>query len=47
VEKDGNPFRLFSSIIGHCRNGKTLDEWAFEVEWSDGGTTWIELKTMK
>jgi hypothetical protein len=26
---------------------KTLSGWAFEVEWCDGGTAWIELKTMK
>jgi hypothetical protein len=26
---------------------KTLSGWALEVEWRDGGTVWIELKTMK
>jgi hypothetical protein len=26
---------------------KTLSRWAFEVEWSDGRTTWIGLKNMK
>jgi hypothetical protein len=26
---------------------KTLAGWALEVEWRDGGTSWIELKTMK
>jgi hypothetical protein len=26
---------------------KTLSGWALEVEWRDGGTAWIELKTMK
>jgi hypothetical protein len=26
---------------------KTLSGWALEVEWCDGGTAWIELKTMK
>jgi hypothetical protein len=25
---------------------KTLSGWALEVEWRDGGTPWIELKTM-
>jgi hypothetical protein len=26
---------------------KTLAGWALEVEWCDGGTSWIELKIMK
>jgi hypothetical protein len=26
---------------------KTLSGWTLEVEWRDGGTAWIELKTMK
>jgi hypothetical protein len=26
---------------------KTLAGWALEVEWRDGGTVWIELKTTK
>jgi hypothetical protein len=26
---------------------KTISGWALEVEWRDGGTAWIELKTMK
>jgi hypothetical protein len=26
---------------------KTLAGWALEVKWRDGGTAWIELKTMK
>jgi hypothetical protein len=26
---------------------KTLSGWALEVEWRDGRTAWIELKTMK
>jgi hypothetical protein len=66
MDKDGNQFRLLSSIIGHRRNAnaidnedqmqitgkrkinkKTLDGWELEVEWRDGGTSWIELKTMK
>jgi hypothetical protein len=66
VDKDGNQFRLSSSIIVHCRNVNTIDKddqmliagkikvkkktlagWALEVEWHDGGTAWIELKTMR
>jgi hypothetical protein len=26
VEKEGNRFRLFSSIIGHCCNGNMADK---------------------
>jgi hypothetical protein len=26
---------------------KTLSGWSLEVEWRDGGTAWIEFKTMK
>jgi hypothetical protein len=26
---------------------KTLSVWALEVEWCDGGTAWIKMKTMK
>jgi hypothetical protein len=66
MDKDGNQFRLFSSIIGHRRNANTIEKedqmqingkrkikkknlsgWELEVEWRDGGTAWIELKTMK
>jgi hypothetical protein len=26
MDKDGNQFRLFSSIIGHRRNGNAIDK---------------------
>jgi hypothetical protein len=66
VDKEGNQSHLFIIIIGHHRNGNTVDKadqmrvtgkrkvkmktlagWALAVEWGGGGTSWIELKTMK
>jgi hypothetical protein len=43
MDKDGNQFRLFSGIIGHRRNGNTVDK---EDQMRISGKRKVKKKTL-